>query len=134
MSLDVIGWLMNGAPQSSAQGGISYNGRNGLTYGQALLSAESDLFFEADVFVKNCTQGIQQVIANKEVADQKVLISQIFDIIGGVTSGLAGIGKTCIALDAIGSGQSITNLLKAEAEIAADISTASTLIKNQTEP
>ena len=125
----VTQWLLDGAPIGATEGNLSYLGKNGLTFSEAVKTAVQDLFIEADQFAVLCNKGIAQVVANKSVADSKILISQIFDVIGGVASLGAGLGKTYTALQSL-SGSA--NQIKAVSELSADLNIASTLIKNQT--
>jgi hypothetical protein len=133
---DLMLWVINGAKGSTfkasdlaSAGNISYRGQNNLTFHDALVNLESDLLTQGDNFCKNVQSGIAQVIHNKNIESQFTLISQIVDVMGGLFSGIAGIGKTISALGTdLSNG---ANALKAASEIASDLNAAIGVSKNQ---
>jgi len=122
-----IMWMLNGAPLTT-QSNITYNGANNLSFKEAIIMAEIDLFKEANTFVVNCAKGIDQVVANKTFADEQQLIQNVLDIVGGVLSLGAGLGKTYAAFQNV-SG--VINAVKAGSEVLSDLNIATSITKSE---
>lgn len=127
---EILRWALDGfSANPLAPATWNYDNRDGnldnddnLVFREAFNRALTELFTDADSFVKSANQGIAQVVENKRVADVKTLIGQILDTIGAVVSLGVGLGKVLTASD----------LTRKILETGALVSSSSSSVKNET--
>ena len=123
----IIEYFLNN-PSADGSSTLSYAGKSGLNFRDAVLSLEKDLILEADQYIKNINAGLTAGARQKNFADYKDTLTSVFDGVGTFVSLISGFGRTNLAIQNNSALGTIINYAK---DITNVTNTVSSLIKSE---
>lgn len=123
----IIEYFLNN-PSADGSSNLSYGGKSRLNFTDAVLSLEKDLISEADQYIKNINTGISAGARQKNFADYKDTLTNVFDVVGTFVSMISGFGRTNLAIQNNSPLGTIINYAK---DISNVTKTVSSLIKSE---